>query len=253
MKKPDSWNTLIDSFSNCNCPYSYIVGYYISRFDEYAYTKFRNLGFGNKGETHMRISSIFEIKDTTFKQCRDKFDPYHNNRRKGYDKMPFTGVVKEIYNAFKTYSENELYELVCKILSNPKQDFKDFFDSDQLTTEIDNITLFPDEVNDTQILTEGSVRQVTVNAYERNNQGRKICIKYYDINCYVCGVNFEKIYGEIGQEFIHVHHLIPLSEINQEYEIDPIQDLRPVCPNCHAMIHRKNPPYTIEEIKNMLQ
>lgn len=147
----------------------------------------------------------------------------------------------------------ELYELVCKILSNPKQDFKDFFDSDKLTTEIDNITLFPDEVNDTQILTEGSVRQVTVNAYERNNQGRKICIKYYDINCYVCGVNFEKIYGEIGQEFIHVHHLIPLSEINQEYEIDPIQDLRPVCPNCHAMIHRKNPPYTIEEIKNMLQ
>jgi 5-methylcytosine-specific restriction protein A len=251
MKKPANWNTLIDSFGDCNCPYAYIVGYYLSRFDKDAYQK---LGLGNnKGETHQKIGSILEISSNTLKNFRDAFDPYHENSRKGWWQRDLWRVEKEIYNGFKAYSENELYELVCKILSNPKQDFKDFFDSDQLTTEIDNITLFPDEVNDTQILTEGSVRQVTVNAYERNNQGRKLCIEYYGTNCYVCGVNFEKIYGEIGQEFIHVHHLIPLSEINQEYEIDPIQDLRPVCPNCHAMIHRKNPPYTIEEIKNMLQ
>ncbi|MEG4267597.1 HNH endonuclease, partial [Microcoleus sp. Pol12A4] len=52
--------------------------------------------------------------------------------------------------------------------------------------------------------------------------------------------------------FIHVHHIIPLSEINQEYEVNPIQDLRPLCPNCHAMIHRKYPPFTIEEIKDLL-
>lgn len=55
-----------------------------------------------------------------------------------------------------------------------------------------------------------------------------------------------------GKDFIHVHHLIPLSEINQEYEVDPIKDLRPLCPNCHAMIHRKHPPFTIEEIKNLI-
>ncbi|MFM6356828.1 MAG: HNH endonuclease, partial [Planktothrix sp.] len=80
----------------------------------------------------------------------------------------------------------------------------------------------------------------------------KKCIEYYGTNCYVCGFDFENVFGEIGKDFIHVHHLIPLSEINQEYEVDPIKDLRPVCPNCHAMIHRKNPPFTIEEIKNLL-
>lgn len=249
MRKPDNWNSLIDSFSDCNCPYAYIVGYYLSRFDKDGYIK---LCFGNKGETHKKISSIFEIPPNTLKNFRDAFDPYHENSRKGWWQRDLWRVEKEIYNGFKAYSENELYELVCKILSNPKQNFKDFFDSDQLTTEIDNITLFPDEVNDTQILTEGSVRQVTVNAYERNNEARKICIEYYGTNCYVCGFNFEKSYGEIGQGFIHVHHLIPLSKINQEYEIEPIKDLRPVCPNCHAMIHQKNPPYTIEQIKNML-
>lgn len=82
---------------------------------------------------------------------------------------------------------------------------------------------------------------------------KKLCIEYYGINCYVCGFNFEKFYGEIGQGFTHIHHLISLSQINQEYEVYPVQDLRPVCPNCHAMIHRKNPPYTIEQIKNILE
>jgi 5-methylcytosine-specific restriction protein A len=249
MKKPENWDNLIDSFHNCSSPYAYILGYYLSRFDKYAYIK---LGFGNKGETHKKISSILKIKNTTFQNCRDKFDPYHNNLRKGWDKMPFTGVVKEIYNGFKAYSENELYELVCKILGNPKLDFEDFFESEKLIIETENITLFPDEVREVKILKEGTITQVTVNAYERNNEARKQCIEYYGTTCYVCGFNFEKVYGEIGQGFIHVHHLIPLSKINQEYEIDPIKDLRPVCPNCHAMIHLKNPPYTIEQIKNML-
>ncbi|RUS97213.1 hypothetical protein [Trichormus variabilis] len=98
MKKPDNWNSLIDSFSDCNCPYPYIGGYYLSRLDKDAYIK---LGFGNKGETHIKISSIFEMKDITFKNCRDKFDPYHNNLHKGWDKMPFTDVVKEVYNGLK--------------------------------------------------------------------------------------------------------------------------------------------------------
>ncbi len=61
-----------------------------------------------------------------------------------------------------------------------------------------------------------------------------------------------KFYGQIGEGFIHVHHLKPLSEIGQEYEVDPIEDLRPVCPNCHAMLHRKKPPYTIEQLKDLI-
>jgi 5-methylcytosine-specific restriction enzyme A len=55
--------------------------------------------------------------------------------------------------------------------------------------------------------------------------------------------------GDIGKGFIHVHHLTQLSDIGQGYEVDPVKDLRPVCPNCHAMLHKKNPPYTIDEIK----
>lgn len=61
-----------------------------------------------------------------------------------------------------------------------------------------------------------------------------------------------KIYGEIGNGFIHVHHLVPLSAIKENYHLDPINDLIPVCPNCHAMLHRQNPPLTPEELKQRM-
>ncbi len=44
----------------------------------------------------------------------------------------------------------------------------------------------------------------------------------------------------------------PISEIAEEYEVDPVKDLRPVCPNCHAMIHRRSPPLSIEELQVLL-
>ncbi|WP_333433361.1 HNH endonuclease [Microcoleus sp. MON2_D5] len=138
------------------------------------------------------------------------------------------------------------------MLTTPKLDFEQLFDSFSVS---DDTLIFPDEVGEveeTQTFKEGSIRQIQVNAYERNNPARKKCIEYYGLNCYICHFNFEKLFGEIGKGFIHVHHIIPLSEINQEYEVNPIQDLRPLCPNCHAMIHRKYPPFTIEEIKDLL-
>jgi len=67
-------------------------------------------------------------------------------------------------------------------------------------------------------------------------------------------MEFEEVYGEIGIGFIHVHHLVPISEIGTSYKIDPVKDLIPVCPNCHAMIHKRKPiPYTVDEIKEKLE
>jgi HNH endonuclease len=108
----------------------------------------------------------------------------------------------------------------------------------------------PDELIDPDVLFEGCKKTVTVNAYERNPVARKKCIEHYGAKCAVlaCGFDFEKVYGHIGKGFIHVHHLTKLSDIGQGYIVDPIKDLRPVCPNCHAMLHQKNPPYSIEEL-----
>ena len=104
--------------------------------------------------------------------------------------------------------------------------------------ELENFSVLYPEVIQNDTLYEGVKEQVAVNRYERSSRARQECINYYGYNCMVCDLNFENEYGEIGKEFIHVHHIVPLSEIGKEYKIDPVKDLRPVCPNCHAMIHR---------------
>lgn len=101
-------------------------------------------------------------------------------------------------------------------------------------------------------LFEGAKKAVTINAYERNPKARNLCLKHWGTKCSVCGFDFETKYGKIGKGFIHVHHLIPVAQIGKSYQIDPISDLRPVCPNCHSMIHSKNPPYTIDEIREII-
>ena len=68
----------------------------------------------------------------------------------------------------------------------------------------------------------------------------------------VCNFDFEKIYGKIGQNFIHVHHLTKVADIGNKYEVNPIKDLIPVCPNCHSMLHKQEPPFTIDELKSLL-
>ncbi len=109
-----------------------------------------------------------------------------------------------------------------------------------------------DYPEDDEKLYEGVLMKVNANKYERNQKARKECVAKKGYQCLVCGRDFEATYGEIGRNFIHVHHLTPISSIGQEYELNVDTDLVPVCPNCHYMLHRKNPPYTIEELKEML-
>jgi 5-methylcytosine-specific restriction protein A len=113
---------------------------------------------------------------------------------------------------------------------------------------------FPEEVEQTQEeIFEGAVHRITVNAYERNPEARKRCISHYGAKCSVCGFDFFEAYGEIGKDFIHVHHLKQISEIGETYIVDPVKDLRPVCPNCHAILHKRKPPYSIDEVKSFLR
>ncbi|MEI7502279.1 MAG: HNH endonuclease [Paludibacter sp.] len=114
---------------------------------------------------------------------------------------------------------------------------------------------YPDDLptETTEELYEGVKKTVIVNSYERNPKARKLCIEYWEAICAVCSVDFEKIYGEIGKGFIHVHHLTPISKIGETYQVDPINDLIPVCPNCHSMLHRNEPPLTIYDLKKIIK
>lgn len=114
-------------------------------------------------------------------------------------------------------------------------------------------TDIPDEVDMSAPLYEGAVRRIAVNAYERSSVAREKCILHYGCRCAACGMTLAEKYGETAQGLIHVHHLRQLAETNAEYRVDPVADLRPVCPTCHAVIHSRTPAFTIEEITAMIE
>jgi predicted HNH restriction endonuclease len=88
---------------------------------------------------------------------------------------------------------------------------------------------------------------------ERSPINRQICIQLKGYNCSVCGMNFQKQYGYIGEHFIEIHHSIPVHAMEEGHEVDIKKELFPICSNCHSMIHRKNPPYSIDELRDMMR
>jgi 5-methylcytosine-specific restriction protein A len=122
---------------------------------------------------------------------------------------------------------------------------------------------YPEEINneglDLEKLKEGAVKIIYVNAYAREGKARAKCITHFarendgKILCNICKFDFEKTYGNHGKGFIHVHHRTPISEMESEYEINPITDLLPVCPNCHAMLHRGSKVLSPKELQEILR
>ena len=114
---------------------------------------------------------------------------------------------------------------------------------------------FPDIIRENETEYEGAKKSVIVNKYERSSKARENAVNYHGLNCKICDLNFKEIYGAIGEAFIHIPHLIPIHEIGKNYKIDYKNDLIPVCPNCHSMLHRKlnGKEPTMEELKQMIK
>ena len=113
--------------------------------------------------------------------------------------------------------------------------------------------IYPDEITskDNVIIHEGAIKKVLINQYERNPIARNACISKHGCSCAVCDMNFKETYGDIGEGFIHVHHIVPLHQIKHDYVVDGETDLIPVCPNCHAMLHKEidGKCLTVNELK----
>lgn len=88
--------------------------------------------------------------------------------------------------------------------------------------------------------------------YERSRLARERCLARWGYKCYICGMDFESVYGEIGKGFIEVHHKVPISQRGGEYEFVPERDLVPLCSNCHSMVHYKTVvPRDVDKLKKL--
>ena len=177
-------------------------------------------GYIIKSTVPINIYAIYNndlIIDTRNKQ----FDPFRANFKIGKTSKSKSEFAKNLFYAFSLVTEKD----------------------ESIDIEL-NIT--------PKHFREGKKFLVTFANYERNPKARKLCLNYHGYKCRICGFDFFEKYGEIGLNYIQVHHLIPVSSIGKEYKIDPIRDLIPVCANCHVMLHRKKEPISINELKEKI-
>lgn len=95
---------------------------------------------------------------------------------------------------------------------------------------------------------------VLVNAYEQDPFSKLHCLQAHGTVCKVCSLDLERTYGKLGIDAIHVHFLPTKNGMNGGFILDPVRDLVPVCPTCHAMLHRgRDEPLRIEDLKQIME
>lgn len=100
---------------------------------------------------------------------------------------------------------------------------------------------------------EGARYEIRSTAIERNPAAREACIEHHGVACYACGFDFYQQYGDMGTGYIHVHHRNDISLTTGPCKVDPIKDLVPLCPNCHAMVHCERPAIDVDAFKKMIR
>jgi hypothetical protein len=178
--------------------------------------------------------------------------PLTSDEFSGGESSPCFAVLRELGFAIQSKSNGG----IASQSSNKARDKtpEEVLGSLQPITAADtDAAVLPEEIPVDTKLIEGAKKTITVNAYERDRTARLRCTAHWGVTCVVCGFDFRRQYGDLGDGFIHVHHLKPLADIGQEYSLDPVADLRPVCPNCHAMLHRGSKVLGIEELRSLLR
>ncbi len=117
----------------------------------------------------------------------------------------------------------------------------------------ENLEFTPISEREVRLYAEGKAKVVSYRTYDRSPAARQACIEHHGYDCCVCGFSFEEEFSDLGKNYIEVHHLKQIADIAKEYEVNPITDLRPVCANCHRMLHKSRPALSIEELRNIIE
>lgn len=175
-------------------------------------------------------------------------------KTKGFDShrilhhMGITGVFRGIFHGFTLAEGLDLLEEAGQAYKGLHEALSRF-----------GYSLYQEEPFSENDNLESRVRSSTGYAYyttryERSPYLRKLAMDEHGLTCMACGFNFEEVYGELGKDFIEVHHTVPLPDPRQDMIVDPERDLLCLCSNCHRMIHR-NPTVmmSVEELKDLIE
>ena len=186
--------------------------------------------FRNPNGVSLKLSNFLAIDDD-----------YDGKGMEAYSKLD-----KEVFHEFVINRSklNQIANQIKKTVSN-----------DILNLKLYNIE--DEEDNENQGAKEGQVVYKLHKQRERNpkiNKKKKdnYFKKYGKLDCEVCGFDFYKTYGPLGQGFMECHHKIPLADIEGE-TMTKLEDLALVCANCHRMLHREIDTLSIDELKKKIK
>jgi predicted HNH restriction endonuclease len=165
---------------------------------------------------------LFDIKNAYLEKIPE-------NRTSNYWRDGVREIDAETYNRIKTFAEiNEEGHSV--------------YNDDQIESPSLEAEFF-----------EGGAKKRFTTTYERDPKAREQAITIHGYTCMACNFDFEKTYGEWGKGFIHVHHLKPVSTVNEKSNLNPRTDLIVLCANCHSMVHRrKDRVLALDELRSLI-
>jgi predicted HNH restriction endonuclease len=158
----------------------------------------------------------------------------------------FAAISPRRPNTAKTHSPGLVAFIMREVGARPVQPA-------YIGSHFDSNSTIAEEIPVDDDFEEGTAIKVLVNRYERDPAARERCINHYGTKCAACGMSLADRYGPQALGLIHVHHLTPLASQGKRRVVNPIRDLRPVYPNCHAVIHAANPPRSVAEVKRMVR
>lgn len=196
-------------------------------------------------EEHVRDILIFAVckgDDDT----REQLKPYNfstwKNSNKNYQNIPSAETLMDDEESYL-----EICTAPCDITSElmAQKEIKGL-----LLKSMEWITSYQSETEDGVL--EGTKELYSQTKVERSVANRKRCIEIFGVQCQICEIKLSEIYGDLADDFIHVHHIESIAKTGPRW-IDPSKDLIPVCPNCHSMLHRNDPPMMPNDLRKIME
>jgi len=200
--------------------------------------------------------------DTKFSQKVRNLVSHNTLERLGYatyQRIQQNGLFQITDNGKRYLSEN--IEIIEYLLSNnfAYEDVRDSFDDVSVATENRKKILTYDE---NLMITEGTKRNRNVTLYERSRKLRDFAIEQHTkvghIRCIACFFDFLDFYGDIGKDYIEIHHVKPVFRYEDEDRIvflkRALENVIPACSNCHRIIHRdRRNPLSMMHLKDCIE
>lgn len=166
-------------------------------------------------------------------------------------KLPDSKFKKKVLDSFETWaSKVEAFDITAKFN-------KDQNNNKRFEILIHNTLLSKTELEQTNIsesnqnyFDEGFKKTIVKEITTRSKKVVLEAKSKHGTICAVCEFDFGKKYGPHGLGFIEMHHLNPIKNGERKTTVN---DLRPVCANCHRMLHKGDRLLSLEELTQIIK